>query len=225
MIYVLEFRNVVRGVVPERGSVHEAVQQAISPRIDHDRQSSGKVTLRSDTSVLVTKRTNLFHFALLHAHFHAPHIQHIFSNSMKLGWWNRVTTSTPSAGWWWPISDGALTPSSIRTRRRVTISCPRSSCCRISDHFRRPWASAPSECPGISHLPTFRPTTKVRHFLLQSKSHDAPVCRNTAYFGFLDICQPKEGEVVVVSGAAGAVGSLVGQIAKIKGNQRHLLDL
>ena len=39
----------------------------------------------------------------------------------------------------------------------------------------------------------------------------------TAYFGFLDICQPKEGEVVVVSAASGAVGSLVGQIAKIKG--------
>src|SRR5260370_32703200 len=39
----------------------------------------------------------------------------------------------------------------------------------------------------------------------------------TAYFGFLDICQPKAGETVVVSGAAGAVGSAVGQIAKIKG--------
>jgi hypothetical protein len=39
----------------------------------------------------------------------------------------------------------------------------------------------------------------------------------TAYFGFLDLCQPKPGETVVVSGAAGAVGSLVGQIAKIKG--------
>jgi len=39
----------------------------------------------------------------------------------------------------------------------------------------------------------------------------------TAYFGFRDICQPKPGETVVVSGAAGAVGSLVGQIAKIKG--------
>lgn len=39
----------------------------------------------------------------------------------------------------------------------------------------------------------------------------------TAYFGLLRICQPKEGETVVVSGAAGAVGSLVGQIAKIKG--------
>ncbi|KQL49995.1 alcohol dehydrogenase [Brevibacillus choshinensis] len=39
----------------------------------------------------------------------------------------------------------------------------------------------------------------------------------TAYYGLLDIGQPKEGETVVVSGAAGAVGMLVGQIAKIKG--------
>ena len=39
----------------------------------------------------------------------------------------------------------------------------------------------------------------------------------TAYFGFLDICKPKAGETLVVNTAAGAVGSLVGQIAKIKG--------
>lgn len=39
----------------------------------------------------------------------------------------------------------------------------------------------------------------------------------TAYFGLLDVGQPKEGEVVVVSGAAGAVGMIVGQIAKLKG--------
>ncbi|OXS64326.1 NADP-dependent oxidoreductase [Rossellomorea vietnamensis] len=39
----------------------------------------------------------------------------------------------------------------------------------------------------------------------------------TAYFGLMDIGQPKEGETVVVSGAAGAVGSVVGQIAKIQG--------
>jgi len=39
----------------------------------------------------------------------------------------------------------------------------------------------------------------------------------TAYFGLLDIGDPKPGETVLVSGAAGAVGSLVGQIAKIKG--------
>ncbi|RKL67390.1 NADP-dependent oxidoreductase [Salipaludibacillus neizhouensis] len=41
----------------------------------------------------------------------------------------------------------------------------------------------------------------------------------TAYFGLLDIGQPQPGETVVVSGAAGAVGSVVGQIAKIKGTK------
>lgn len=41
-------------------------------------------------------------------------------------------------------------------------------------------------------------------------------CRIAAYFGLLKICKPQEGETVVISGAAGAVGCLVGQIAKIK---------
>ncbi|WP_227935314.1 NADP-dependent oxidoreductase [Alkalihalobacillus deserti] len=39
----------------------------------------------------------------------------------------------------------------------------------------------------------------------------------TAYFGLLDIGKPRQGETVVVSGAAGAVGMVVGQIAKIRG--------
>ena len=39
----------------------------------------------------------------------------------------------------------------------------------------------------------------------------------TAYYGFLELCCPKEGETLVVNAAAGAVGSAVGQIAKIKG--------
>ncbi len=39
----------------------------------------------------------------------------------------------------------------------------------------------------------------------------------TAYFGLLEIGKPKEGETVVVSAASGAVGSIVGQIAKLKG--------
>jgi len=39
----------------------------------------------------------------------------------------------------------------------------------------------------------------------------------TGYFGLMDVGQPKAGETVVVSGAAGAVGQTVGQIAKLKG--------
>ncbi|KAL1513654.1 hypothetical protein ABEB36_003039 [Hypothenemus hampei] len=40
---------------------------------------------------------------------------------------------------------------------------------------------------------------------------------NTAYFGVEEICRPKVGDTVVITGAAGAVGSHVGQIAKLKG--------
>ncbi|KAG1648869.1 putative NADP-dependent oxidoreductase YfmJ [Nymphon striatum] len=39
----------------------------------------------------------------------------------------------------------------------------------------------------------------------------------TAYFGITEVGKVKEGDVVLVSGAAGAVGSIVGQVAKIKG--------
>jgi NADPH-dependent curcumin reductase CurA len=39
----------------------------------------------------------------------------------------------------------------------------------------------------------------------------------TAYFALLDVGAPKAGDTVVLSGAAGAVGSIAGQIAKIKG--------
>ncbi|GAA2855986.1 NADP-dependent oxidoreductase [Actinoplanes cyaneus] len=42
----------------------------------------------------------------------------------------------------------------------------------------------------------------------------------TAYVGLLDIAQFREGDVVFVSGAAGAVGSVVGQIAKLRGAKR-----
>lgn len=56
--------------------------------------------------------------------------------------------------------------------------------------------------PGIAPLPLYLSTLGMPGM--------------TAYFGFLEIGHPKEGETVVVSSAAGAVGAVVGQIAKIK---------
>lgn len=41
--------------------------------------------------------------------------------------------------------------------------------------------------------------------------------RNTAYFGVKEILYPKAGETIAITGAAGAVGSHVGQIGKILG--------
>jgi NADPH-dependent curcumin reductase len=47
--------------------------------------------------------------------------------------------------------------------------------------------------------------------------HVAGATGLTAYFGLFDVGQPKPGDTVVVSGAAGAVGQIVGQLAKIAG--------
>jgi NADPH-dependent curcumin reductase len=57
--------------------------------------------------------------------------------------------------------------------------------------------------PGLAPLPTYLGTLGMPGM--------------TAYFGLLDIGHPAEGETVVVSGAAGAVGGVVGQLAKLQG--------
>lgn len=87
----------------------------------------------------------------------------------------------------------------------------RHMCCHQSGICRCHWASVLWECQGepISRTHLHSKCLKIILFLLS----------NSAYFGFLEICKPKSGEVVAVTGAAGAVGTLVGQIAKIKGCQ------
>ncbi len=88
-----------------------------------------------------------------------------------------------------------------------------------SDHFKK-------NDVVLGHLPWQEYTVADETTIQKVDHHAAPASAYlsilgmtglTAYFGLLDIGQPKEGETVVVSGAAGAVGSIVGQIAKIKG--------
>merc|ERR1711936_1411437 len=74
---------------------------------------------------------------------------------------------------------------------------------------------ATPDVPGLLGPPMIVP--KLENISLSYLLGACGMPGNTAYFGFLEICQPKSGETVVVSGAAGAVGSLVGQIAKLKG--------
>ena len=60
----------------------------------------------------------------------------------------------------------------------------------------------------------FRHTTKAPLELLVGP---LSITGLTAYFGLLDVGQPKPGDTVLVSAAAGAVGTMVGQIAKLAG--------
>jgi NADPH-dependent curcumin reductase CurA len=69
------------------------------------------------------------------------------------------------------------------------------------------YASVPAR--QLSKLPKIEPMT---HLLSVYG-----IAGLTAYFGLLDVGKPRVGETVVVSAAAGSVGSIVGQIAKIKG--------
>jgi NADPH-dependent curcumin reductase CurA len=69
------------------------------------------------------------------------------------------------------------------------------------------WAAVPAR--GLVALPRVEPLTHLLSVF--------GVAGLTAYFGLLECGKPKAGETVVVSAAAGSVGSIVGQIAKIKG--------
>ena len=70
-----------------------------------------------------------------------------------------------------------------------------------------------SVVPGVA----VRPLPRIPGLPLTAFMSAAGATGLTAFFGLLDIGAPKAGETVVVSAAAGAVGSIVGQIAKMKG--------
>ena len=77
------------------------------------------------------------------------------------------------------------------------------------------WATHPTLDPAASFLQKLPPELPLPDAKILSLI--GMTTGLTAYFGLLDICDPKPGQTLVVDAAAGGVGSLVGQIGKIKG--------
>ncbi len=89
---------------------------------------------------------------------------------------------------------------------------------------RHPGFAAGDHVSGLLGVQEYAALDGARLFKVDPKLAPLPMFLNTlgmpgmtAYFGLLDVGAPNEGDTVVVSGAAGAVGATVGQIAKIKG--------
>ncbi|MBX9667763.1 MAG: NADP-dependent oxidoreductase [Candidatus Obscuribacterales bacterium] len=70
---------------------------------------------------------------------------------------------------------------------------------------------------GADELKMLSKLPEVPGVTLETFAGAAGMTGLTAYFGLLEIGQPKQGETLVVSAAAGAVGSIVGQLGKISG--------
>ncbi len=88
---------------------------------------------------------------------------------------------------------------------------------------RHPGFAAGDHVSGLLGVQEYAALDAARLFKVDPKLAPLPTFLNTlgmpgmtAYFGLLDVGAPNEGDTVVVSGAAGAVGATVGQIAKIK---------
>ena len=96
---------------------------------------------------------------------------------------------------------------SARWSRATTRASPRATSSSASSAGRTTRSRAPARSARCRASSTRR----------RSRCTSIGATGFTAYFGLLDVCEPKPGDTVVVSGAAGAVGQIVGQIAKLTG--------
>jgi NADPH-dependent curcumin reductase len=118
------------------------------------------------------------------------------------GWINDVRSYVP------PVGIGEL----MRALGLGVVTASRNPSFAVGDHVAGPFGVqeyALTDGRGVRKVdPRIAPLPKHLSVLGMTGM--------TAYFGLLDTGQPKPGETVVVSAAAGAVGAIVGQIAKIK---------
>jgi NADPH-dependent curcumin reductase CurA len=130
-------------------------------------------------------------------------VSHVSIDPAMRGWMNEVRSYVP------PVEIGAV----MRALALGKVTASEHPDFAIGDHvsgvfgvqeFARSDGSGVTKLdPALAPLPTYLGALGISGI--------------TAYFGLLDVGALKEGETVVVSGAAGSVGSVAGQIAKLKG--------
>jgi len=132
------------------------------------------------------------------------HNQYISLDPTNRGWANAVDTYLPAVKLGDVMRGGAI----------GVVEESRNPAFKVGDHVSGllGWQEyAISSGAGLAKLPEIPGLPLTAHLGLFGH------IGLTAYFGLLDVAQPKAGETLVVSAAAGAVGSLVGQIGKIVG--------
>ena len=119
------------------------------------------------------------------------------------GWMNEGKSYIPPVGIGEVMRAGAIAEVVASRHDGFAVGDHVSSAFGVQEYALSDGAGVTKVDPSVAALPTYLGTLGMTGM--------------TAYFGLLEEARPAQGETVVVSGAAGAVGSVVGQIAKLKG--------
>jgi NADPH-dependent curcumin reductase CurA len=129
-------------------------------------------------------------------------ISHISLDPAMRGWMRDVPSYIPPVGLGDVMRAGAVGEVVASENDRFAAGDHVYGAFGVQQYATSDGAGLQKLDPGVAPLPTYLGALGLPGM--------------TAYFGLLDVGQPKAGDTVLVSGAAGAVGSAVGQIAKIK---------
>ncbi|HEY1509213.1 MAG TPA: NADP-dependent oxidoreductase [Solirubrobacteraceae bacterium] len=130
-------------------------------------------------------------------------ISHVSLDPAMRGWMNDMPSYIPPVGLGDVMRAGAVGRITASEHAEFAVGDYAYAAFGVQEYALSDGAGVLKVDPSLAPLPTFLGTLGLTGL--------------TAYFGLLEVCKLKEGETVVVSGAAGAVGSVVGQIAKLKG--------
>jgi NADPH-dependent curcumin reductase CurA len=130
-------------------------------------------------------------------------VSHISLDPAMRGWMNDVRSYIPPVGIGEVMRAGAVGEVLASNHPGFAVGDHVSGGFGVQSHALSDGQGVHKVDPALAPLPTYLGVLGMTGM--------------TAYFGLLDVGKPEAGQTVVVSGAAGAVGGVVGQIAKIKG--------